>query len=152
MHACVCMCVCRMRGYSRVCRGLIWGRVTAVNGVSWVIRWSDMLPAVPGNDVLQLPPRLFARGGNCNELSRHSKRNLPWPHYNTACFLFFFVVLFNCACLLYFTPQMWRMYCLFLPSFPHRSSSTTGAKLSGYILDFSRDNNQFFLGGVVSGF
>lgn len=42
--------------------------MTGVNGGKWMIRRSDDLPTVPGNDVLQLPPSLSAAGGNCNEL------------------------------------------------------------------------------------
>lgn len=42
--------------------------MTGVNGGNWVIRRGDALPAVPGNDVLQLPPSLSVGGRNCNEL------------------------------------------------------------------------------------
>lgn len=49
--------------------------MTGVNSENWVIRRDYTLPAVPGNDVLQFPPRLSVSGGSCNA----TVRNLTLP-------------------------------------------------------------------------
>ncbi len=68
VNVCVCMCVLGVRGRWWCVRAWYEVYVTGVNGGNWVIRRGDTLPAVPGNDVLQLPPSLSLGGGNCNEL------------------------------------------------------------------------------------
>ena len=65
---CVCECVGGGRGHLAVSAPDTKVYLTVVNGGNWAIRCRDTLPAVPGNDVLQLRASLSLAGGNCNEL------------------------------------------------------------------------------------